>query len=447
MKPLSSPRQIKDARYETALFRRRAITGFVLIVLCLLTLLLRFYYLQVEKHAEFTTKSENNRIRLHSLPPMRGLIYDRNGRLLADNVPAYRLEVVPEQAGNLDRVLKDIAQIIALSDDDLQRFKALRTAKRSFQSLPLRLHLTEDEMARFAINRQRFPGFDVVPYLTRHYPLGNEFAHLIGYVARIDPNEQEKLDANRYEGTTHIGKTGIERYYEDRLHGEPGYERVETNADGRALRAIERVPPKTGQNLYLSIDARLQEAAEAAFEGKAGAVVAVDPRNGEVLALVSVPSFDPNPFVNGVGFGEYQALLVAPDRPLLNRALVGNYEPGSTIKPFLGLAGLELGLRKPSDTIFSTGEFHIPGQERAYRDWRKGGHGRVDLVEALAQSANTYFYSLALDMGIDRMSEYLAQFGFGERSGIDLVGEGHGILPSREWKIPCSANRGIPVKP
>ncbi len=434
MKPLPRSPKIKEAHQEAASFRARAIVGFGLIVLCLSVLCLRFYYLQVEKHAEFTTKSDANRIRLHTLPPTRGLIYDRNGRLLADNVPAYRLEVIPEQAGNLDLLLQELRRIIVLSDDEVQHFRALSKTKRAFQSLPLRLHLTEDEMARFAINRQRFPGVDVVPYLTRHYPLGNEFAHLVGYVARIDASEQEKLDTDRYDATTHIGKTGIERYYEDRLHGEPGYERVETNADGRALRVIERISPKAGQNLYLSIDARLQEAVEAAFEGKAGAAVAIDPRNGEVLALVSVPSFDPNPFVNGVAFSDYQTLLLAPDRPLLNRALVGNYEPGSTIKPFLGLAGLELGLRKPSDTVFSTGEFHIPGQERGYRDWRKGGHGRVDLVEALAQSVNTYFYSLALDMGIDRMADYLGQFGFGGLTGIDLKGEGHGILPSREWK-------------
>ena len=274
----------------------------------------------------------------------------------------------------------------------------------------------------------------MVPYLTRTYPRGAEFGHVVGYVARIDEADLRDLDATRYAGTTHIGKTGIERYYEKLLHGEPGYERVEINADGRALRVLDSIPPKPGKNLYLSIDIRLQEAAEAIFEGKPGAAVAVDPRNGEVLAMVSVPSFDPNLFVNGISHADYRALISSPLRPLLHRALVGTYKPGSTVKPFMGIAGLEQGVRGLDDTVLSTGEFHIPGQSRGYRDWRRGGHGRVDLVESLAQSVNTYFYSLALDMGIDRMSSYLAKFGFGKPTGVDLAGEGSGILPSKEWK-------------
>lgn len=444
MKPIIRTTRVKESHYEIHLFRIRAMVGFAFIMGCLALLGLRFFYLQVGKHDEFRSKSDANRIYVRSVPPARGLIYDRKGRLLADNVQAFRLEVIPEQSKNLDQMLDQLGQVIPLSEEDLQRFHALRKTKRAYQSIPLRLRLSENEVARFALDRARFPGVEVVPYLTRHYPYGAEFAHLVGYVARIDAADQEKLDSGAYAGTTHMGKTGIERYYEEKLHGEPGYERVEKNADGRALRVLDRQAAIAGQNLYLSIDAQFQEAVEAAFEDKVGAAVAIDPRNGEVLAMVSVPNFDPNPFVNGVSHAEYQALLMAPDRPLFNRALVGTYEPGSTMKPFMGLAGLELGVRAASDIIVSTGEFFIPGQPRGYRDWRPGGHGRVDLIEALAQSVNTYFYSLALEMGVDRMSDYLGQFGFGAPTGIDLMGEGRGILPSREWK---SAMYGKPWFP
>ncbi|MEO7064629.1 MAG: penicillin-binding protein 2, partial [Dokdonella sp.] len=276
---------------------------------------------------------------------------------------------------------------------------------------------------------------DVVPYLTRAYPLGEEFAHTIGYVGRIDVDDLAKLDKGDYAGTTHIGKTGIERYYEDRLHGEVGYEKVEVNADHRPLRVLpDRLAPKPGQNLTLTIDSTLQKVAELAFEGRAGAAVVIDPRNGEVLAMVSVPSFDPNPFVNGISSADYAALLADPDKPLLNRVIRGGYAPGSTVKPFVGLGGLELGLRRPEDTVVSTGEFHIPGQSRAYRDDVRGGFGRVDLVQAITKSVNTYFYTLALDMGIDRFSDFMGRFGFGKQTGIDLVGESAGVLPSREWK-------------
>jgi penicillin-binding protein 2 len=274
-----------------------------------------------------------------------------------------------------------------------------------------------------------------VPYLTRSYPLGEMFSHVVGYVGRIDAGEASQLDPDLYAGATHIGKTGIERSYETELHGKPGYEQVEVNADKRVQRSISREAPTPGTNLYLTIDARLQRVAEAAFAGRAGSAVALDPRNGEVLAMVSVPNFDPNLFVNGISQIDYRTLLNAPDRPLLDRAIAGGYMPGSTIKPYVGLAGLELGLRRPEDTVLSTGEFFIPGDsKRAYRDDQRWGHGRVDLREAIAQSVNTYFYSLALDMGIDRFSAALAKFGFGAPTGIDLNGEGSGVLPSRAWK-------------
>jgi len=426
---------LKDARHESVLFRSRAIAGFLLIVACLSVLAARFFYLQVNRHDEFIGRSDSNRISIRTIVPSRGLIYDRNGVLLADNVAAFRLEVVPEQVPHMDAMLEQLGAVVPLGDDDIQRFNALRRTKRPFDSVPLRLKLSEDEIARFSVERWRFPGVDVVPYLTRSYPFGAEFGHVVGYVGRIDINEASRLDADLYSGSTHIGKTGIERSYEAQLHGKPGYEQVEVNADKRVLRSIKREAPTPGSNLYLTIDARLQKVAEEAFAGRAGAAVAIDPRNGEVLAMVSVPNYDPNLFVNGIGQIDYHTLLNAEDRPLLNRALAGNFLPGSTVKPYVALAGLELGVRKPEDTIVSTGEFHIPGDsKRAYRDDVRWGHGRVDLREAIAQSVNTYFYGMALEMGIDRFSSTLAKFGFGAPTGIDLTGEGSGVLPSKEWK-------------
>jgi len=431
----STLKPLKDTRHEAFVFRGRALAGFLIILACLIGLGTRFAYLEISRHDEFALRSDSNRIVTRPLAPGRGLIYDRNGILLADNVAAFRLEVTPEQVKNMDTMLAALREVVPLSDDDIARFNALRRSKHTYQGVPLRLKLSEEEIARFAVNRWAFPGVDVVPYLTRSYPLGAEFAHVVGYVGRIDENDLTRLDKGEYAGTTHVGKTGIERFYEDRLHGEPGYEQVEVNADHRPMRVLEpRIAPKPGANLYLTIDAHLQEAAEAAFEGRAGAAMVVDPRNGEVLAMVSVPSFDPNPFVNGIASADYTLLLNDPDKPLLNRALRGAYTPGSTMKPFMALGGLELGLRKPEDTVLSVGEFHIPGQQRGYRDDKKGGHGRVDMVQAIAQSVNTYFYSLAYDMGIDRLSGFMSKLGFGKPTGIDLIGESGGVLPSQEWK-------------
>ena len=424
--------RVKDFRQQGEVFRVRAVVGFIVILLCLGGLIARFVFLQVSHHEEFTAKSEANRISTRGIAPSRGLIYDRNGVLLADNTAAFKLEVVPEHV-NLNVMLAALGEVIAISDDDITRFNAARRNKKPFESVPLRLKLSDDEIARFSINRWRFPAVDVVPYLTRTYPLGATFAHVVGYVGRIDITEAARLDENLYTGTTHIGKTGIERYYEDDLHGTPGYERIEVNADRRQIGdPIERVAPTAGKNLYLSLDARLQRVAEDAFTGRSGAAVALDPRTGEVLALVSVPNFDGNMFVNGISQIDYSRLMSDPAKPLLNRAIAGGFLPGSTMKPYVAVAGLELGLRKPSDTVVSTGEFHIPGQERGYRDDFPAGS--VNMATAITESVNTYFYSLALDMGIDRFSESLGRFGFGARTGVDLTGEGTGVLPSREWK-------------
>ncbi|NID06955.1 penicillin-binding protein 2 [Luteibacter jiangsuensis] len=438
---------IKEVRGEVALFRRRALTGFALILLGLAGVCVRYVYLQVLHHDEFVVRSDQNRVKPRAIPPARGLIYDRNGVLLADNVPAFRLEVTPEQVTDMDRMLADLGQVVPLSDEDIASFKKQVKQSRRFEGVPLKLKLNEDEIGRFAVNRWRFPGVDVVPYLTRRYPMGAQMAHVIGYVSRIDAEDLEAMDEEEeasYKGTTHIGRIGIERYYEKLLHGEPGYELVEVNADGRTQAVLDTTPPTPGKNIYLSIDVRLQKAAEEAMNGRAGAAIAIDPRNGQVLAFASEPSFDPNLFVNGISSADYKALTTAPDKPLYNRALRGVYPPGSTVKPFLALGGLALGIRRPSDTVLSTGEFCIPGQSRCYRDDKRGGDGTVNLQRAIEKSTNTYFYRLALDMGIDRLSAWMSRFGFGQKTGIDLVGEVEGILPSREWKATRSKNGWYP---
>jgi penicillin-binding protein 2 len=445
-------RSIKDNRGESALFRRRALAGFALILVCLGLLVSRYVHLQVTRHDEFMTRSTNNRVKPRALSPARGLIYDRNGVLLADNVPAFRLEVVPEQVRNMPALLEQLGKIVPLDQDDLDQFRKQLTQSRRFESVPLKLRLTEDEIDRFAVNRWRFPGVDVVPYLTRRYPFGELFAHVVGYVGRIDADDMQRLDPVRYKGTSHVGRSGIERSYENVLHGTPGYELLEVNVDGRTQRVLETHAPKPGKNLYLSIDVRIQKAAEMAFAGRPGAAVAIDPRNGQVLAMVSVPTFDPNLFVNGISSADYKALTGDPDKPLYNRALRGVYPPGSTVKPFLALGGLEEGIRRPEDTVLSTGQFCLPGhgggnstgRAGCYRDDTRGGNGVVNMVRAIEKSTNTYFYKLALDMGIDRLSSWMSRFSFGSKTGIDLVGESEGVLPSREWKATRSKDAWFP---
>jgi penicillin-binding protein 2 len=427
-------RAFKDTRGEGEMFRRRAFAGFALILLGLSALVGRYVFLQVMHHDEFALRSINNSVKPRALPPARGLIYDRNGVLLADNVPAFRLEVRPDQVQGMNETLAELGKVVPLDQDDIDAFRKQLKQSRRFDSVPLKMRLTEDDIARFAVNRWRFPGVDVVPYLTRQYPYGPLFAHVIGYVSRIDADDLDHLDPDVYKGTTHIGRIGLERSYEDMLHGKPGYELDEVSADGRIQRVLKTIPPVPGKNLYLSIDARVQKATQDAFEGRPGAAVAIDPRNGQVLAMVSVPNFDPNLFVNGIGQADYAALTTAPDKPLYNRALKSAYPPGSTIKPFIGLAGLEYGIRTPQDSVLSTGVFYIPGQARGYRDDVRGGVGTVNLYRAIEDSVNTYFYKLALDLGIDRVSEFMGSYGFGRPSGVDLPGEVSGILPSREWK-------------
>lgn len=424
----------KDNLQESRLFMSRAVTALFISGLLVLALIARLNYLQVVEHEHFRTLSEDNRIKLQPVPPNRGLIYDRNGILLAENLPSYRLEITPEQIKDMGATLDSLSKLIEIRGFDRERFEKLRRRMSRFDGVPLRFHLSDDEVAIFAVNRHSFPGVDIQAGLSRHYPLGSHAAHAVGYVGRINEEELQIIDPANYRGTTHIGKEGIEKAYEEQLHGIVGYEQLETNAQGRALRSLSRQAPIPGSSLYLSLDARLQQAIEQAFTEYNGAAVAIDPRTGEVLAFVSVPGYDPNPFVNGIDYKEYQELSEDPNQPLFNRALRGQYPPGSTLKPFVALAGLELGVTTSSSHTYCPGFFMLPGSEHKYRDWKHGGHGTVDLNTAIVQSCDVYFYDLARSMGIERLHDYLAPFGFGDRTGIDLVGEKPGILPNSAWK-------------
>ncbi|MEJ2552568.1 MAG: penicillin-binding protein 2 [Gammaproteobacteria bacterium] len=425
---------LKDHLRETHSFTNRVVIALVCVGLLLGVVIVRLVYLQIVNHEHFATLSENNRVNIVPVPPTRGLIFDRNGVLLAQNLPSFSLEIIPEQTDNLESTLKGLRKLIAISDDDLDSFRKRLQQKRPFESIPLRFRLGEDEVARFAVNRYRFPGVDVQARLTRDYPFGKIASHTIGYVGRINEEELNQVDPSNYSGTTHIGKTGVEKSYENILHGTVGYQHEESNARGRVLRVLQRIPPKPGENLYLTIDMDLQTVAESSLEGKRGALVAINPKTGEVLAMVSAPGVDPNLFVNGISSRQYQALQDDIDQPLFNRALTGQYPPGSTIKPFMALAGLEYKEVTPATQVLCQGSYSLPGDSHRYRDWKRGGHGFMNVTTAIMHSCDVYFYQLAHDLGIDRMHKYLHYFGFGQKTGVDLPGELGGLLPSREWK-------------
>jgi penicillin-binding protein 2 len=434
-------RQLKNASAETALFRMRAAIGFGLVLLALGGLAAWYFRLQVLQHEDYATRSEANRIKLRPVVPARGLILDRKGRVLAENVPAWRLDVVPDQAGDIARLVPELAKVIAISPDDIEKFDDARRGVRGFKPVTLKARLDDDEVARFAVDRWRFPGVEVVPYLTRRYPYGELFAHVIGYVGRVDEGDLKQLGANG-DAFTHVGKTGLERYYDAELRGKLGYEKIETNVEGRSLGQAGREPATPGTDLRLGIDLDLQRAMVAAFGTLEGSAVAVDPRNGEILAMVSLPGFDPNLFVNGISHADYRALMDNPSRPQFNRIVLGGVAPGSTIKPFLGLAGLDSGTRTVDDKILSTGMFYLPGQRRGYGDSHRGGHGWTDLRKSIYASVNTYYYTLALAMGIDKVDAYMARYGFGKPTGVDLSGEIDGILPSPAWKAKNAPKQG-----
>jgi len=425
---------LKDQALEGRQFSSRAFLAFLIMLLIICLLGLRYVYLQVANYEEFTARSINNQVRIVPVTPNRGLIYDRRGRPVAENLPAYRLELVPEKVDDLEQTLETLGLIVELPEDALEKFQLNRRRYRDFESVPLKFNMTEQEVARFAVDRHLFEGVEIVPYLARNYPYGELLTHVLGYVGRLDVDDLNRVDEGNYRGTTHIGKSGIERYYEDQLHGASGIEKIETNAQGRILTVLEREDPVHGDDLVLALDVLVQQAAWDALGDRPGAVVAIDPNDGSVLAMVSKPAFDPNLFVHGISGKDYRAILNAPGRPLFNRTLLGGYEPGSTIKPFVGLAGLELGVVTPEDRVFSAGQYFLPGVSRPFRDWKRGGHGWVNMLSALEQSVNTYFYQLAFDLGIDRMHDFLDQFGFGKPTGLDLLGENSGVLPSRGWK-------------
>lgn len=397
-------------------------------------LVVRLIYLQVVGHEHYATMSKDNRIKIAPLAPTRGVIYDRQGRMLAQNVPTYSLELIPEQIKDIDDTLNKLQKLLNIPQEKIDQFQKQRKRNKSFTTTPLLQNLSDEEVAKFAVVRPYFSGVDVYARLVRNYPYGELAAHVVGYVGRINEKELKTLPEAEYSGTDIIGKNGIEKSYESQLLGTAGYEEIETNAQARAVNTVATVEPIAGSNIYLTLDIDLQKIAYDVLGEYNGAAVAIEIKTGGVLAFASRPGFDPNPFVTGISAKAYKALKDSPDQPLYNRALRGLYPPGSTVKPFYALAGLEYGVIDFGHRLYCPGYYRLPNVEHKYRDWKKTGHGMVNMNEAITQSCDVYFYDLALALGIDRMSDFMHKFGFGEKSGIDLVGEVSGLMPSKDWK-------------
>lgn len=425
---------LKDASLERRMFKTRVLFSLAFIVALVLVLVARLAYLQILSHEHFTTLSHENRLKIVPIAPPRGLIYSRDGVVLAENRPAFALTVVPENAVDLGSSLDELERLMDLAPETIEEFRHQVRRSRRFEILTLMSDLNAEQLSVFSVNRHRFPGFRIDAGTTRHYPLRESTAHAVGYVGRISESDLGDIDETNYSATTHIGKTGVERAREDILHGSVGYQRVEVNAQGRILRVVERTPPVAGMDIYLTLDSELQAEAIAALEERKGAVVALDPASGAILAFASQPAFDPNEFVNGVSRALYKSWSTSPARPLFNRALQGQYPPGSTIKPFVALAGLDNGVRTPEQRTWCPGWFSLPGGTHRYRDWLKRGHGHTDLKFSIAHSCDVYYYTLAHDLGIKRLHGMLARFGFGDITGVDVPGEASGLLPSPEWK-------------
>lgn len=428
--------EMRDAERELHHFRLRVgiASAFVLVMFGLL--FARFVYLQVAMHEHYHTLAEANRISILPITPNRGIIVDRNGVVLAHNYSAYTLEITPSKVDDIDGAIDELATVVEITPRDRRRFKKLLEESKRFESLPIRTRLTDEEIARFAANRYRFPGVDVRARLFRQYPQDELFSHVIGHIGRINQKDLDKLEAedriSNYRGTDYMGKTGLEYSYEEALHGTTGVEQVEVDSAGRAVRSLSRTSPISGSNLVLKLDARLQEVIWQAFGERRGALVAIEPETGGVLAFVSKPGFDPNLFVDGIDPVNWNELNTSPDKPMVNRALAGTYPPGSTFKPFMALAALTYGKRTPGQTISDPGFFQFGNH--TFRDDKQGGHGMVDMYKSIVASCDTYYYMLANDLGIDAISRFMSQFGFGSRTGIDLLGEAEGVLPSQEWK-------------
>ena len=439
------PLTLKDHHHEQRIFSARLLVGMILVLLLTAVLAGRMVWLQVIEHSRYTTLSDNNRVQTQAVSPPRGLIMDRDGVILADNRPDFSLEIIIERAGDLPTLLAELGKLIALDEGDLERFEKRRqTARRPWEPVPLRGRLTETEIARLAVNQHRLPGIRISADPVRFYPHGPLFSHVIGYVNRINSEDLDAmtLDEQRnYAGTHFYGRSGIERFYENTLHGKVGYRQVETNARGRILQVLEEQPPVPGEDLRLRISMRVQQAAYDALGDRRGAVVAIDPRDGSVLAFVSRPGFDPNLFVTGISHKDYAAYRNDHDNPLFNRALQGRYPPGSTIKPMYGLAGLDAGVTNWQRTMFDPGYYQLENDPHRYRDWKRWGHGHVDLHKAVVQSCDTYFYDMGFKLGIQRMHDYMTRFSLGQSTGIDLLNESVGIMPSKQWK---KAARGRP---
>lgn len=427
--------RLKDHSRESRTFTARALLAFVIVVVLLGVLLGRLYYLQVVEYDRYVAMSEDNRVQLQPVPPTRGLIYDRNGVLLADNRPSYSVTILKEEVKDLDKTLADLRKLIPISDREIERFeKRLRQRRRSFESVPVRFRLSEEEIAKISVNYHRLPGVRVEAELIRYYPYGESLVHAMGYVGRINEKELKAVDETNYAATHYIGKLGIEKFYEDQLHGEVGFQKVETNARGRVMRVLERTDPKPGSDLMLHLDLRLQQITEKLLEGRRASVVAIDPKSGGILTMVSTPAYDPNMFVTGISSKNYNALRESSDLPLFNRAIRGRYPPGSTVKPIIALSAIDSGAVTPGYTIFDPGFYTLTHGGRKYRDWKRGGHGKVDMYDSLAQSCDVWYYSVAHKMGVDPMSDYLGRFGFGSVTSLDLPEALGAILPSKEWK-------------
>ena len=426
---------LKDHEEDSRLVGRRVLAGAFFVLLLGMALVARMYFLQVVQYEQHVTLSENNRVHVQPIPPSRGVIFDRNGVIIADNRPSFSLTVTRERAKDWSSILDTLTEVLELSDEERRLYdKRMKQGRRPFEPVPIQFELSEEQIARIAVNQYRLPGVEVSARLVRHYPHGASYAHSVGYVGRINDQELKKLDPSNYSGTHHIGKTGIERFYEEQLHGKVGNEEVETNARGRVLRVLKRTDPVAGQDIHLTIDSQLQVAAEAALAGRRGALVAIQPATGDVLAMVSEPGFDPNPFVTGIGFAAYKELRDSIDRPLFNRVLRGLYPPGSTIKPMVAVAGLDAGVITPATRVYDPGFYQLPGHSHKYRNWNRNGDGSVNLEWAIMRSNDTYFYDVAHRLGIDRLHDYLSRFGIGKHVSLDMFEESAGLMPSKDWK-------------
>ncbi|MCL9773250.1 penicillin-binding protein 2 [Vibrio methylphosphonaticus] len=432
--------QIRDHQAEARLFKSRALVSFIFIIVMVLLLVANLYNIQINQYQDYKTRSNDNRIKVVPIAPNRGLVYDRNGVLLAENRPVFNLEIIPEKVKDMDQTILDLREFLDISDDRIEAFQRERKRTRRFKSIPLLTQLNEQQVAIFSVHQHKFPGVEIAATLKRYYPYGDVLTHVIGYVSRINDRDIQRLAREEkvanYQATRDIGKLGIERYYEDLLHGTAGYQEVEVNSRGRVLRTLKFVPPMPGKDIVLNLDINLQLKVHNLLDGRRGSAIVLDPTDNGVLAMVSSPSYDPNAFVNGISSKAYRALLDDKNRPLVNRATLGIYPPASTIKPFIAVAALQEGVITPTTTRNDPGYWRIPNSKtRPYRDWLRWGHGKVTIVKAIEESVDTFFYQIAYDMGINRLSSWMMMFGFGDYTGIDIHEESKANMPTREWKM------------